>query len=397
MSTTKYINNDAVYGIEYDWKKIRKKYKKLGCPSELYNPCKIPFESCKYNVLLSERATGKTTNLLLVGMIMNWEYGTIIQYIRQRDMMIAPKITRELYEVIKNPAYGYIEKITDGQYNTIVYKSRRWYFAKCNDMLEVEEVAPNHFCYMLSLDDDELLKSGYNCPTGDLILFDEFIGKYYRPNEFAIFCNIIKTIVRKRLSPVIVMLANTIDLYSPYYEDLEIADKIKTMRIGDDLVHTTEKGTSIYVELIGLRGVQVNKDKAIFNSKFFGFKNPRLSSITGEDWALEAYPKPPEKSKTIQRGFYIKYSNKLCAIDVCYHDSIGYFCICHFAHRSYDDSLIIIDGCVNAYNEIFDFKETSFSEKILKMYKINRFYYANNMVGNFVTSFMKVKGVISKY
>mgnify|MGYP003304829880 CR=1 FL=1 len=63
-----YINNNPLDGIKYDYKAVRKEFKKLGIPKTVYDPCHLPLESCSWLVTLSERARGKTTNLLLMGM-----------------------------------------------------------------------------------------------------------------------------------------------------------------------------------------------------------------------------------------------------------------------------------------------------------------------------------------
>ena len=65
-----YINDDPILGIDYDWDYIFKEFKKLGVPDNVYKPVHVPVTTVKYIVSLSERATGKTTNWILVGLIM---------------------------------------------------------------------------------------------------------------------------------------------------------------------------------------------------------------------------------------------------------------------------------------------------------------------------------------
>ena len=77
-----YINGNPLNGVIYDFKFLRKEYQKLKCPPEVYNPCALPFETCKWFVILSERARGKTTNLLLFGLLIFWHYHTGICYLR---------------------------------------------------------------------------------------------------------------------------------------------------------------------------------------------------------------------------------------------------------------------------------------------------------------------------
>ena len=64
-----YHENDKKKGIKYDFSLIRKEFKKLKIPKDVYNPLTIPLEWSKFNVLLSPRSKGKTTNILLLGLI----------------------------------------------------------------------------------------------------------------------------------------------------------------------------------------------------------------------------------------------------------------------------------------------------------------------------------------
>ena len=120
----KYIDNDINKGIKYDYKFLLKEYNKLGIPKEYHTPARYNFNNSNYFVELSERSVGKTTNWLLFGMVMNKYYGTVIQYIRQTSDMITPKYLKQLFEtIILN---GYIEKITDGEFNNVQLKANKW-------------------------------------------------------------------------------------------------------------------------------------------------------------------------------------------------------------------------------------------------------------------------------
>ena len=112
----KYYENNPRYGIMYDWNLIKKEYKKLGCPKDVYNPYKFhDVVSGKYIIDISERDTGKTTNWMLLAMTINKLYGSEIIYIRERTDMITPKNSKELFKTILQ--FDYVEKLTDGKYN----------------------------------------------------------------------------------------------------------------------------------------------------------------------------------------------------------------------------------------------------------------------------------------
>ena len=125
-----YINDNVALGIKYDWKQIRKDwqqfekvFEKKGISDIVFNPLQFPVENNKYNIFLSERSRGKTTNFLLVGLLLNRRYGTVIQYIRQTEDDIKASNLQLLFDVIISN--NYVEILTNGEYNTIDRKSTR--------------------------------------------------------------------------------------------------------------------------------------------------------------------------------------------------------------------------------------------------------------------------------
>lgn len=393
MEKVQYINNNPEYGIKYDWNKIRKEYKKLNCPADVYNPFSAPITQAKLFVLMSERNVGKTTNWLLVGMIMAWHYGTVIQYVRQTETMIMPKSTQDLFSTILR--YEYVSAITEGEYDTIFYKSRRYYFAKSDDAGRIVDVAPDPFMFCCCVEKAMDLKSSHNAPTGDLILFDEFIGKYYYQNEFVRFCDLAKTIIRGRHSPIFVFAANTINPHSTYYNELEIYDVVQRLHTGEHDIVTTSKGTKIYVEIIGTT-VEKKRKTSIVNQLFFGFKNPLLASITGEDsWAINNYQHIPEiqedeeQPEIVSRSLYIYHSNKYVRLDIVQHQTLGICIYAHWATKTHNDSIILTDEM--RFDRRYQYllgrgKVENFVKKCL--YE-NRIYYATNDIGAFVENYVK--------
>ena len=130
----KYISDNSALGIIYDWKLIREDWKrfekifeKKGVADIVFNPLKFPIENFKYNIFLSERSRGKTTNFLLLGLLFNRRYGTVIQYIRQTEDDIKASNLKLLFDVIISN--NYVEILTNNEYNTIVYEARKFYYA----------------------------------------------------------------------------------------------------------------------------------------------------------------------------------------------------------------------------------------------------------------------------
>lgn len=388
----KYIKNNPEFGIEYKWKDIKAEMKKLNIPSDVHNPMYLPLDAAKFFVCCSERNIGKTTNWLLLGMVMNEMYGTIIQYIRQREDMIAPKSLKNLFDTIL--LYEYVEKVTKGRWNSVFYNSRRYYYCNVDEAGKIIEKAETHFMFVCSIEAAENLKSSYNAPLGDIIIFDEFVGRMYYPNEFVHFADLCKTIIRGRRSPIIAMLANTINPHSPYYNEMSIKDSFEKLNQGDNCIVTTGAGTRIYIEIVGATAEKKEKN-SIINRLFFGFKNPLLGAITGEStWSIKEYQHIPELDEgeeviTISRQLYVFYNGKYVRLDIVLHPRLKECIYCHWANKTeYKDSVILT--VEQRTDNRFKYRYGSgMIEKFLKrMLAENRIYYATNDVGCFLEAYL---------
>ena len=393
LATIPYIGNTPSRGIKIDWKLVRKEYKKLKIPDCYYDPSQSPLESCKYFMVFSMRSVGKTTEVILLGMILWRLYGIKVQYIRQFESMIMPKTTRDLFSVIGDAQYGYIEKITDGEYNGVCYKSRRWFLCNYDEDGNVINICPEHFMFMASVDRADTYKSGYSAPEGDLIIYDECISRVYPPEtDFCVFADLVKTIIRDRESPIIFLLANTIDKEAPLYHELEIYEIVRDMLPGDNVTKTTELGTNIYIEYVSpdikKRGVLQR-----VNQLFFGFKNKRLGSITGADWAIKPKPHIPksldgEVLHFVIQNLYIMYHGRYVKLDIVQHPRLGTCCYVHWATKVYDDSIILTVEDITDERYYYGLGPRKLRILLARLIEANKFYYASNDLASFVATYI---------
>lgn len=395
----KFIENKEEYGLLYDYAKIEKAYNKLEIPRQYFRPPFNELSKNKYFIELSERRTGKTTNWLLLGMVMNKLYDTKIVYVRQTIDMIAPKYANEIFAVIKSYNNGeYIKKLTDNRYNSIKYNRRKFYYCTTNDSGDVVDVCSEPFMHVVSIDNGMNLKSTFNVPTGDLILFDEFISKRYRPNEAIEFFDLCSTIIRGRLSPIIVMLANTINLNNEYFYELEIAREVKDLGYGDSKNVITERGTRLFVEIIRLVENEEVDKRRIHASKFFGFKNPQLTSIVGgsEVWAYEHVPhivKYTDSGEKIEKHYvphppiYIRHYGEMLRLKFVDTDELGRFIEVTRAKYINENvrNYIFVDDRqdVLKHNEFKSLgKGTKIFKTISNYVTLGKIYFQNNEIGN---------------
>lgn len=367
--------------------KAIKEYRKLGVPEGLFDPTECPLNIAKYFTIVTERASGKTTNVLLYGLVCNKLFGTVIQYIRRDDSMLAPKNAKSLMEtIIYN---GYVEKLTGGKYNNMIYKSRRWYYCKYEDDVLVE-TAKDPCVQCLSVDNSEVYKSSLNQPNGDFIVFDEMCSRRHLPDEFILFCDILSTIIRSRTEGITIwMLGNTIDRYDYYFDELEIADYMKYLQIGENALVKTAKGTPIYIEVFSPKK-RTMKEKV--NRIFFGFKNSKLNAITGEDWLIVPYQHIDrcDEREIIDRSHFIVYENNLIQLDIVNSEKYGVHVIAHKSTNTEYEGVYYTTDHLKDIRYRFRYGFSPVDRMIWTLYDRKKFFYATNSDAAIVQKYVNV-------
>ena len=122
---------------------------------------------------------------------------------------------------------------------------------------------------------------------------------------------------------------------------------------------------------------------------FFGWKNPLISSITGEDWAIGIYQHIPEPSTVLLRGHYIQHNGKTIALDLMHNDEIGVFVGVHFSTMTYDDSIIYTISDIEDKRFRYRMGYTRSDKKIWEFFRKNKFFYASNDLGSLVENYVK--------
>lgn len=392
----KYYNNDRELGIEYDWRAIKKLYDGLDIPPE-YDL--IPWKAIsndKYIIELSERSIGKTTCWLLLGCCMNALYKTTIQYVRATENMLSPSHAEKLVEVLRSYNDGqYIKKLTDGKWSSIAYHWKQFYYCNTDETGRVTERSEEPLIQCLSIDRHEDYKSSYNTylSRGDYVLFDEFIGTYYRPQEAIHFFDLLKTLFRNRVTGIVVLLANTINLNSQYFEEFEISRPVKQLHKGDRKEIVTERGTKIYIEVLDVKRTE-NK-RSLMNELFFGFKNPQLNAITGGDvWAFDSVPHIPPREEQDGRALliynlYLINGLELLKIELVTDDRLGAHLEIHRATKTYDDSIILTLGELHDKRHLYGFGSGRLYKILVKYINERKVLYSSNEVGSIFKDYLQ--------
>ena len=311
-------------------------------------------------------------------------------YLRRWEDEVKPKNDiGSLYDGIMR--FWNVEKKTKGKYNTIIYKARKFYFAKVEDGKTIE-IDTKPMCICLALSQNEHYKS-LSFPDVTTIVFDEFMSEnhQYLPNEFKRFMSIISTIVRSRTDVEIYLLGNTVDLNCIYFTEFRIMELFKKMNEGD-LVHykPENRHTDIAIEYtstidVGDRPVNVYTD----------FDTPNSAMINEGKWDTDNYPHLPysyERSDIVFT-FFIQYNFETYQAEVIRKNRVEFI----YIHRKTtpiqdeDEDLIYSTDFTPARNRYVNlFKpELYVQQKIVQLFNTNKVFYQDNVVGDAIDSYLK--------
>lgn len=297
-----------------DWKKVRKECKKLGIFDGFYNCSNTPFEQQCWNVVLSVRNTGKTTSYVLLGMVLYKMYGVRLEYCRLMPDDIRPKDHKHFFDSIIS--YGYIQKLTNDRFNSVVYKAGFWYYRTVDDKGVETDISEEPFMHTFAIRSAYDMKSNYTSNSVFLI-FDEFIDPSKRYNDdFCLLADCISTIARSRYIWVN-CLSNTLDRQNIWFKEMCIAREVTELKQGESKRIAKDGCTPVLVSILA-NTVSVAKQK--HNLALFSFKNPKLEAITGtqDGWSFRIFPRMPKgNTEYILRNIYMNADGFIIRLDFC--------------------------------------------------------------------------------
>lgn len=237
--------------------------------------------NAQYRMIIGERSNGKTYGALLKILKNYIELGKQGAYIRRYREDFTGKRGATLFAGIESN--NEIEKLTNGEYNSVQYYAGCWYLKYQDGNKPIKDSKP--FCYGFAINSMEHDKST-SYPDITTIVFDEFLSRsFYLTNEFVLFMNVISTIIRQRNDVVVYMLGNTVSQYSPYFKEMGI-ESIKDMKQGDiDIYKYGDSDLRVAVEYAPSVGDSIKK-----SGDYFAFNNPSLQMITEGNWEFDLYP-----------------------------------------------------------------------------------------------------------
>ena len=347
-------------------------------------------KNAHYNIIIGERSNGKTTAVLRYALEHYIKTGGQTGYIRRWEDDLKGGRGASIFSGIVS--LGYVQQLSGGCWTDIIYKGRAWYLAAPDPEEDGKYVTDEKpFAYAFALTKQESYKS-VSYPHIDTVVFEEFLSRNgYLTDEFVIFMNLLSTIIRERENVKIFMLGNTVNKYSPYFNEMGL-NHIKSM----------EKGT-IDVYTYGSSALVVAVEFADFPSKskpsdvYFAFNNPRLNMITGRGqvWEIDIYPHLPchYAPKNVQFTYFIIFDGDILQCEIIDVENAVFT----FIHRKTTpiqdegrDLIFTPDNrpLPNWRRNILKAPDR-LGDKIAWFYKFDKVYYQDNECGEIVRNYLK--------
>ena len=355
--------------------------------NEFYSLTNIKKKNATYNVIIGERSNGKTYACLLDAVKNFLKDGKQFAYVRRWKEDISNKRASQIFSSIVES--GALRKLTT-EYDSIIYRNGRFYLVRFNEKNEPIYNENDCLGFTFALSNTEHDKS-VSYPKIKTIVFDEFLTNHlYLQDEFILFMNTVSTIVRRRTDVEIYMLGNTVNRYSPYFDEMGLTH-IREMKQGTiDVYRYGDSELTVAVEYCK------SLEKSKSNNHYFAFGNAKLEMITGGSWSLNIYPHLPIKYKQsdVILTYYIDFNDMLFTCDIVEKDNYLFTYIHEkttpLKHLE-SDIIFSFDYIPKMnYNRNILRPFTKLHEKIAWFYKTDRVFYQNNLVGDSIANYLKI-------
>ncbi len=359
---------------------------KLFNKPKFYSLDNILSKDCEYNIIFGERSNGKTYAALKYGLEQFAKTGKQFAYIRRWREDLRGKRAETLFSGhVQN---GLISDLTGGKYNEILYYSGKYFFSYWDSEKKKRYPDTTPCCFAFALSEQEHEKST-SYPNVDTIIFDEFLTRrYYLPDEFVTFMNLLSTIIRNRDNVKIFMLGNTVNKYCPYFAEMGLKQIPVQVQGTIDVYRYGETGAKVAVEYCN------STEKSKDSNKYFCFNNQSLQMITGGKWELAVYPHLPTKYKPadVLFKFYICFNDVILQGNVISTDT-DMFLYIHAKTtpiKDTDNSIIYslqMNGKPNYKRRLLS-TATKIEAQITRFFATDKVFYQDNEIGEIVRNYI---------
>ena len=356
--------------------------------NQFYSLDEILKHNADYNIIFGERSNGKTYAALLYGLkeFVKSGYKNQTALVRRWKEDLRGRRAETLYKAIE--ANDEIRQITNGEYSEIYYFNGRYYLSNYDDELRKHITLNTPLAFTFALSEMEHDKST-SFPNVTTVIFDEFLTRrYYLPDEFILFLNVLSTIIRQRSNVKIFMLGNTVNRYCPYFAEMGLKHVAEMKQGTIDMYRFGGGKLKIAVEYAE------STAKTKKSNKYFAFDNDSVEMIVNGAWELAIYPHLETRytKKDIIFTYFIEFNSKIVQCEIICKDG-EYFTYIHEKTtplQNPDKDLIYS----LKHNEKWNYKRrllattTPLERKIAQFYALEKVFFQNNEIGEIVRNYI---------
>lgn len=345
----------------------------------------------KYYMIFGERSNGKTYSVIEHALIDFIKTGNQLAIIRRWLEDIRGKSGANMLNnlVCNEKGVNTVKKLTKGQYDNIVYRSRQWFLARYDEELDKMILDSKPFGFAFSIAGYEHDKSSAY-PGVKTILFDEFMTKgAYLPDEFVSFHMVISTIVRSLAKAKIYMCANTVSMYNPYFKEMGITHA-RQMKPGD--IDVYNYGNSKLVVAVEYSDSPNKAGKP--SDVYFAFDNPKLKMITSGEWLTDLYPHLTitYENKHILFTYFIIFEEHILQCEIISKENNIFTYIHKKTTPIKDENKDIVYQLQpaerrNYYTNLLQ-PADELSKRITYFFKANKVFYQSNDIGEIMNNYL---------
>lgn len=334
--------------------------------------------------VMGHRGDGKTYGALDL-VIDAYRSGEASAYVRREAEMITGKEAGLLF----NPFTGAdsrLEQATGGKYNNVVYRSKQ-FKPVLTDWDSGDTLATGStILHTTALSTWETSK-GQDRGFLRYIIFDEVItaGRYL-PDEPFKWVNTLSSLMRTRSGTQIIMLANPLNQFCPYFDwyGIEI-ERFKPGTVADLKYDSGARLRFVWLPPTAEKLRPVNKILSI---------NAKTDSVTRGTFDIKTYRHLPSgmyKQSEILYSIGIRFVRQTVRCDVCSAPAAGGLYMFFYPSDRFDDCLRIYDDAAG----IWDSRHTStfirdtIGQEMLDLFRRGRDFYSTNSTGNIVENWIK--------
>lgn len=342
-----------------------------------------------YAMVMSERTTGKTFFFHSLAIYNYCQNNKKTVYVKRVDR----RVTKSDMEDMFNHVRGKIPKLSNGRFNDVFYRGKRFYLCKYedNEMIEMEQ---EPFMIVLALNVQDDTKSVFNDNDVNMIWFEEFMTRErYLTDEFLKFQALISTVVRLRDDVIIVMTANTVNRFCPYFNEMGLY-KVRDQKQGTiDIYEYGESGLRVGVEYTA---EMVKNGKKKPSNVYFAFDNPRLEMVKSGSWEIASYPHIDFSTRfddVIVDDIWVDMHNNLLQGDIRYNEGrcllYAMFWKPSCSEIKLRDTTIIYTDDVPTNNHYRYYFDGDLGAIIINLLSRQKVFYSDNEAGEIMNNFLK--------